>query len=118
MYHNFVEDVPIFERKSNALQVNHICETDGTCINPEHLYLGTQKQNIKDCINNGNKNKAASGEKNHNAILTDEVVKHIKNLKDLKDSKRSQKDIAHEYGVNQSQISRWWNCKTRSNKDV
>lgn len=110
MYHNFVKDVPIYERKSGILQVNHRCETDGRCINPEHLYLGTPKQNTKDCINNGNKNKAASGENNHNAVLTDDIVKQIKKLKN---SGRSQKDIAKQYGVNQSQISRWWSGKTR-----
>ncbi len=109
MYHNFVEDVPEFERRKDALQVNHRCKSDGTCINPSHLYLGTPKQNIEDCIKDGNKNKAKSGQDNHNAVLTDDIIEHIKSLKI---SGRSQKDIAQEFGVNQSQISRWWNNKT------
>lgn len=111
MFHNFIQDVPIFERKKDSLQVNHKCDTDGQCINPHHMYLGTPKENTKDCFELGNKNKAASGEKNPNATLSNEIVQEIKNLKGNTD--KSQKSIALEYGVNQSQISRWWNNKTR-----
>jgi len=110
MYHNFVENVPEYERKSGALQVNHKCKTDGKCINPKHLYLGTAKQNTIDCIKDGNKNKAKSGEDNHNAVLSDELIEHIKSLKG---TGVYQYEIAKKYGVNQSQISRWWNNKTR-----
>jgi hypothetical protein len=112
MYHNLVEDVPIYERRPGSMQVNHRCETDGTCINPVHLYLGTPKQNTKDCIDSGYKNKAENGENNHNAVLTNDTVDIIMGLKN---SGRLQKDIARQYGVNQSQISRWWNKKTRTN---
>ena len=111
MYHNFVEDVPVFERKKGALWVLHKCKSDGQCINPSHLYLGTPKQNTRDCINEGNKSKAEKGERNHNAILTNKEVEEIKNMKG--NTTKTQKQIAKEYGVNQSQISRWWNGKTR-----
>ena len=114
IYHNFVDDVPEFERKSGALQVNHRCKSEGKCINPDHLYLGTAKQNIQDCINDGNKNKAKSGEQNHNATLSDETIGHIVGLKD---TGLHQYEIAKEYGVHQSQISRWWNNKTRTKTD-
>ena len=111
MFHNFIQDVPVYERKKNSLQVNHKCDTDGQCINPYHMYLGTPKENTKDCIEHGNKNKAKSGQQNHNAILSDLTVQEIKNLKGK--TTKTQKEIALEYGVNQSQISRWWNNKTR-----
>ena len=35
-----------------GLQVNHLCN-NSKCINVEHLYLGTQKENIRDSINAG-----------------------------------------------------------------
>jgi hypothetical protein len=111
MYHNFSENVPIFERKPGILQVNHKCESNGDCINPKHLYLGTPKQNTRDCIKAGNKVKAKSGQKNHNATLSDDIVEEIKNLKGNTD--KTQKELALQYGVNQSQISRWWNNVTR-----
>lgn len=40
----------------NGLQINHkedIC-SNKHCINPEHLYLGTQKQNVEDMARNKN----------------------------------------------------------------
>ena len=33
----------------DGLFVLHRCDTP-PCVNPEHLYLGTQKQNIRDCV--------------------------------------------------------------------
>ena len=39
-----------------GLQVNHHCDNK-LCVNPEHLYAGTQKQNIADCISRGRFNK-------------------------------------------------------------
>ncbi len=36
-----------------GLQINHKCN-NAKCVNIEHLYVGTQKDNIKDCIDSGN----------------------------------------------------------------
>lgn len=35
-----------------SLQVNHTCDNT-RCINPEHLYIGTQSDNLKDCVKRG-----------------------------------------------------------------
>ena len=44
MYHNFIENVPEYEHKSGALQVNHKCnhEHNGRCMNPWHRYSQRQ----------------------------------------------------------------------------
>jgi hypothetical protein len=34
----------------DGLQVNHICDNKN-CVNPAHLYVGTQKQNVQDILN-------------------------------------------------------------------
>lgn len=36
----------------NGMQVLHKCDTR-LCVNPEHLFLGTQRDNIDDCIAKG-----------------------------------------------------------------
>jgi hypothetical protein len=35
-----------------GMQVNHKCDNP-LCVNPDHLYAGTQKQNVRDCIDRG-----------------------------------------------------------------
>ena len=58
MYHNFVGPLPQDYGKGGSLCVLHRCDTDGRCLNINHLYLGTKKQNAIDrekCGNNGNK---------------------------------------------------------------
>lgn len=114
MYHNFVKDVPIFERKPGALQVNHNCshQTDGRCINYLHMYLGTPKDNMQDALRDGTKNKAPSGEQNYNATVPDTKIKEI--LDELEKGGISQGQLAKKHKVQQSQISRWKSKKTRT----
>lgn len=57
----------------------HRCDCP-TCVNPAHLFPGTQKENIRDCI--GKQRNSAPpvrpGEQNVNAKLTPEAVKAIR----------------------------------------
>lgn len=57
-------------------QINHLC-LKRHCTNPDHLYLGTQTENMKDKIL---ANRQAKGSKNGNSKLTEDCVKKIKNL--------------------------------------
>ena len=114
MFHNFVADVPKYERKPNAIQVNHRCthENNGRCINPYHMYLGTPTQNTRDSKNDGTKSECKKGQDNHNAKLSDKIIKEIMDLKGK--TTLSQKEIAKKYEINQSQVSRYWGNVTRS----
>jgi hypothetical protein len=61
-------------------QVNHICnEPFGPCVNEDHMYVGTQKQNVRDMFVAGN---AAdhSGINNGMALLNEQDVLSIKQL--------------------------------------
>jgi len=56
--------------------VLHVCDNPG-CVNPSHLKIGTNLDNITD-RNNKNRNAHPIGEKHPKAKLTDLMVKEIK----------------------------------------
>lgn len=79
----------------DGLHVCHKCDTP-SCVNPAHLFLGTDADNMRDKVN---KKRHCYGEKHSVAVLTERQVAAIR-----KDT-RIQRVIAEEYGVSQSQIS-------------
>ena len=64
-------------RSLGKLFVCHSCDNP-KCVNPNHLFLGDHKKNMKDMIL---KNRQAKGESHGNHKLTIDQVKQIKNLK-------------------------------------
>lgn len=56
--------------------VLHHCDVRN-CIEPEHLYLGTQKDNMRDMVMRGRANRPNGG-KNGRALLKEEDVLHIR----------------------------------------
>ncbi len=71
------------------------------CVNPNHLYMGTQKDNMRDRMIWGNSITAA-GERNGQSKLSEADVISIRNMR--KYEKIRYKDIADIYGVDPSQI--------------
>lgn len=64
----FVGDIPA------GMHVCHSCDNP-LCINPDHLWLGTDAQNVKDKVMKGRANR---GESIGTSKLTDEAVKEIR----------------------------------------
>ncbi len=64
-----------------GLFILHKCDNP-ICTNPEHLFLGTTKDNVQDMHKKGRANPKRN-EAHHNAKLTQEKVKKIKKLLDL-----------------------------------
>lgn len=85
----------------NGLFVCHTCDNP-ECTNPEHLWLGTNADNMHDCSLKGRQNgaaKALPGERNPFAKLTEQIVREIRG------SDESGVALGAKFGVCKSLIS-------------
>ena len=80
--------------------VRHKCDNP-SCINPEHLEIGTHQDNSNDKVSRG-RHKGGKGETHGMAKLTKELVEEIRNK--YIPYKVMQKDLAIEYGVSKRTI--------------
>ena len=78
----------------DGMFVCHKCDNP-PCINPDHLFIGTQADNVADSTR---KKRRAYGTRNVNAKLSRDAVEKIRS------DTRSQRKIAKDYGVSQVQI--------------
>jgi len=83
----------------DGLHVCHACDNGG-CVNPDHLWLGTQADNMADMAQKG---RAARGEVNVKAKLTEEKVLEIRRL--YATGGYTQQEIAAEFGVARAHVS-------------
>ena len=83
-----------------GLSVMHLCDNP-PCVNPDHLRLGTQQDNMKDKVN---KNRQAVGEQCKNKLTKADVL-------DIKANKGilTRRELSEKYGVQMRHISRLWN---------
>ena len=92
--------------------VMHTCDNP-RCINPEHLILGTQRDNMHDCCL---KNRFARGEKSGPAKLTEKDVKDIRRRHirrgDEPNKRGNSSLLAEEYGIDIKNIWYIVNRKT------
>lgn len=77
------------------LNVLHTCD-NRSCLNHRHLYLGTQKENVRDMVQRRRCNSSLR--------LTRELVEKIR--RDAELGRGSQRVIASRHGVAQSYVSR------------
>ncbi len=85
---------------SNDLRVRHKCD-NRKCVNPIHLELGTQTDNMRDMVARGRR-PHTNGIKNPNSKLTKDDVNEIEILLGFG---FLQKEIAKMYKVSQNTIS-------------
>lgn len=91
-YYNGVDPKELF--------VCHHCDNP-SCVNPDHLFLGTAKDNTQDMISKGRK-PSYPGEYAPRALLTEDLVRDIVwNI----EAGKSNKVIAEELPVTHSQVS-------------
>jgi hypothetical protein len=82
-----------------GLNVLHSCDNP-CCVNPDHLFIGTQSENMADCGKKGRANKR--GAINGNAKLTEDDVRYIRSVRR---TKFVCMDLAKRFGIAASTIS-------------
>ena len=92
--HRIIADAP------PGVIVRHTCDNP-SCINPDHLLLGTQAENVADAVQRG---RIARGNALPQSKLSAELVKSIR--AEYASGGVSQSKLAAKYGVHQMSISR------------
>lgn len=90
-------------RIGNGLFVCHSCDNP-SCVNPEHLFLGTNYDNVQDMVK---KMRNTLGEKNGMSFLSAEDVTKIRTIKD----KYSRRELASMFSIGESTLSQIINYK-------
>ena len=92
-YRNYIGEIP------DGMFVCHKCDNP-SCINPDHLFIGTVKDNAKDRKDKG-RNPNKHGINHHMAKLSEEEVLLIRLMKNLG---ASSKFIAKQFELRQSHV--------------
>lgn len=99
----------MYERKNGLMPeemcICHKCDTP-MCINPEHLFLGTRKDNNLDRSKKG-RTARLYGKENPNSKLTEEQIILIRNMQGL-----THKQIANMFNVTRGHVT---NIRRRHN---
>ena len=92
----------------DGLHICHKCDTR-SCVNPDHLFAGTQAENVMDMVQKSRQSKGMAhansiktrrvGDRNHNSVLSPAIVLKIRR------DKRPQRAIAKEHGISQCLVS-------------
>jgi len=99
----------------DGMHVCHHCDNP-PCINPDHLFLGTNYDNIQDRLRKGRPPSGCRGENHNKCKLTEAQVLKIRN------DTRPLKIIAAEYGITPQNAGdirarRTWKCLPEATSD-
>jgi hypothetical protein len=83
-----------------GMLVRHKCDND-KCINPEHLELGTHKENMEDRSKRG---RTCKGAQHHSAKLTDTTALEIYNLR----GSETMTEVAKRFGITKQIVCKLW----------
>ena len=91
-YEAFIGPIP------EGMNVCHTCD-NVYCVNPAHLFLGTQKQNLEDMAR---KKRSTWGEKNPSAKIT---MQDVENIRLAASKGQSSKELANTYNISISNVT-------------
>jgi hypothetical protein len=94
--HKFIYEYVHNKKLTPGILVCHTCD-NSICVNPNHLFEGTHKDNMTD---RNNKNRQAKGEGNGNHTLTEADVIEIRS------NKMGVMATAKKFGIHRSTVNR------------
>lgn len=90
----------------DRVKVLHSCDNP-PCVNDEHLFAGTLRDNSRDCVAKGRHKTpfsgAQPGERHHNARLT---MQQVETIRRRAKSGERQCSLANEFGISCQQVSK------------
>jgi hypothetical protein len=101
LHHLVTPDGKEFSLQSKWL-VLHKCG-NRRCVNPSHLYIGNQKQNVEDAIRDGTHNCIRTGSRHNRSKLS---AQQREEIVALRKSGAILSKIAERYSISQSSVSR------------
>jgi hypothetical protein len=85
-----------------AFQVCHTCD-NRLCVNPDHLFLGTARDNMRDMIDKGrDRQNPARGEQTNRSKVTADDVREIRRAWSAREA--TQGELAAKYGIGPGQV--------------
>jgi hypothetical protein len=91
--------------------VLHDCD-NGACVNPNHLFLGNDEDNMKDMVSKGRDRQPNNANENHGMCkYSNELVEQVR--ADYATGNYTQKQLASIYSMSQGNISMIINKKRR-----
>lgn len=96
-YENWNGPIPV------GMQVCHRCDVP-SCVNPAHLFVGSQMDNVRDCIRKGRSKPPPIAMPGHGAKVTPAIATEIRRRYER--GGVTQARLAVEFGVSQPTINR------------
>lgn len=103
-YRVFVGPIP------DGLYICHHCD-DGRCVNPDHLYAGTAKQNSADCHQRGRAVMPAMRGEEHPRAHPEEIVQQVRTA--YADCELTKREVADLFGLSLATVDKWTKGETR-----
>ena len=84
---------------------SHVCHRcdNPPCVRPDHLFLGTARDNALDMFNKGRQGTRHPGVERANAVLNDDAVRYIREVAPRYGYLR---DLSNKYGVSKKTIQK------------
>ena len=91
-----------------GLNILHKCDVPA-CINPDHLYAGTQRENLIDCIRRGRANRVRGSAHGQSKLTEDQVLE----LRKERTKGLSYAKLGKHFGISETQarsivLGTWW----------